>query len=100
MNRPNFCAPLLGAFVLLLSLGSLPSHAAASPDLAAYAEHLLATAYPADQPGAAALVMKDGQVVESGPAARIFETPQHPYTAALMAAAFDLETVDTGAVRT
>ncbi len=46
------------------------------------------------------IVMKDGQVVEAGPADRIFETPQHPYTAALMAAAFNLETVDTGAVRT
>jgi microcin C transport system ATP-binding protein len=46
------------------------------------------------------IVMKDGQVVEAGPARRIFEAPQHPYTAALMAAAFNLETVDTGAVRT
>jgi microcin C transport system ATP-binding protein len=39
-------------------------------------------------------------VVEAGPAKRIFETPQFPYTKALMAAAFNLETVDTGAVRT
>lgn len=63
MNRSSSRALLLGAFVLLLSLGSLPARAAASPGLAAYAEHLLTTAYPADQPGAAALVMKDGQVV-------------------------------------
>ncbi len=37
------------------------------------------------------LVMKDGQVVEHGSAERIFEAPQHPYTRALMAAAFQLE---------
>jgi len=37
------------------------------------------------------VVMKDGHVVEAGPAARIFIAPQSPYTAALMAAAFDLE---------
>ena len=46
------------------------------------------------------IVLKDGKVVEAGPATRIFEAPQHPYTAALMAAAFDLEAVDTGAVKT
>jgi microcin C transport system ATP-binding protein len=46
------------------------------------------------------IVLKDGKIVESGPASRLFEAPQHPYTAALMAAAFDLETVDTGAVKT
>ncbi|HYE48269.1 MAG TPA: ABC transporter ATP-binding protein [Azospirillaceae bacterium] len=36
------------------------------------------------------LVMKDGKVVESGPADRIFEAPEHPYTRALLAAALDL----------
>jgi microcin C transport system ATP-binding protein len=46
------------------------------------------------------IVLKDGKVVEAGPAKRIFEAPQFPYTKALMAAAFNLETVDTGAVRT
>jgi peptide/nickel transport system ATP-binding protein len=30
-------------------------------------------------------VMKDGRVVEHGPAARVFEDPQHPYTEALLA---------------
>jgi microcin C transport system ATP-binding protein len=46
------------------------------------------------------LVLKDGKVVETGPAKRIFEAPQNPYTIALMAAAFNLETIDTEAVRT
>ena len=45
------------------------------------------------------LVMRDGQVMEHGPAARIFEAPEHPYTIALMKAAFDLEAVDSGLVR-
>jgi len=43
------------------------------------------------------LVLKDGKVVEHGPAKQIFESPQAPYTKALMAAAFDIETVDSGA---
>jgi microcin C transport system ATP-binding protein len=37
------------------------------------------------------IVMKDGVVVEQGPAAEIFNQPRHPYTRALMKAAFDLE---------
>jgi microcin C transport system ATP-binding protein len=36
------------------------------------------------------MVMKDGRIVESGPTERIMTTPEHPYTRALMAAAFDL----------
>jgi microcin C transport system ATP-binding protein len=44
------------------------------------------------------VVMKDGRIVEAGPASRIFEGPQQPYTRALMAAAFELETVGHGAV--
>ncbi|MGC2412948.1 MAG: ABC transporter ATP-binding protein [Stellaceae bacterium] len=39
------------------------------------------------------LVMKDGQIVEQGSAERILDAPQHPYTKALMAAAFDLAAV-------
>ena len=35
----------------------------------------------------ALIVMKDGKVVEAGPAARIFAAPQSPYTRQLMAAA-------------
>jgi microcin C transport system ATP-binding protein len=37
------------------------------------------------------IVMKDGRVVEAGPAERIFAAPASPYTRALMAAAFDLD---------
>ena len=37
------------------------------------------------------IIMKAGKVVESGPAARIFASPQHPYTQALFAAAFNIE---------
>ena len=37
------------------------------------------------------LVLKDGLVVEHGPAAEVFAAPKTDYTRALMAAAFDLE---------
>ncbi|MDE1930840.1 MAG: ABC transporter ATP-binding protein [Alphaproteobacteria bacterium] len=43
------------------------------------------------------LVMKDGKAVEQGPARQIFESPRQAYTRALMAAAFELETVDGAA---
>jgi microcin C transport system ATP-binding protein len=36
------------------------------------------------------MVMKDGRIVEAGPTERIMTAPEHPYTRALMAAAFDL----------
>jgi microcin C transport system ATP-binding protein len=39
------------------------------------------------------LVMKDGKIVEAGPTDRVMTQPQHPYTHALMAAAFDLAAV-------
>jgi len=43
------------------------------------------------------LVMKDGKAVEQGPARQIFESPRAAYTRALMAAAFELETVEGAA---
>jgi microcin C transport system ATP-binding protein len=46
------------------------------------------------------MVLKDGRVIEQGPAREIFEHPRTDYTRALMAAAFELEAVETGAVRT
>ena len=39
------------------------------------------------------LVMKDGKIVEAGATERVMTTPEHPYTRALMAAAFDLAAV-------
>jgi len=44
------------------------------------------------------IVMRDGKVVEQGPAAQIFDHPQEAYTKALMAAAFDLAAVGAGGV--
>jgi microcin C transport system ATP-binding protein len=46
------------------------------------------------------IVMRDGQVVEQGAADRIFDRPQHPYTQALMAAAFEIEAVETDLIAT
>jgi microcin C transport system ATP-binding protein len=43
------------------------------------------------------MVMKDGKIVEAGPAPALFERPRNPYTRALMAAAFDLEVVEGAA---
>jgi len=37
---------------------------------------------PADR-----IVVKEGKVVESGPSHDVFESPQHPYTKELLAAA-------------
>jgi microcin C transport system ATP-binding protein len=45
------------------------------------------------------IVLRNGKVVEEGPAKRIFEAPQQAYTRALMAAAFDIEVVEAEAVK-
>ena len=45
------------------------------------------------------LVMRDGKVVEQGPARQIFDAPRTDYTKALMAAAFDLTAAPGPAVR-
>ena len=39
------------------------------------------------------IVMKDGTIIEQGPAKTLFETPRTDYTKALLAAAFELETL-------
>jgi D-alanyl-D-alanine carboxypeptidase len=53
--------------LLAAVLSAVPALAAAPPSdltgLAAYADKTLAAAYPADQPGAAAIVVEDGKVV-------------------------------------
>ncbi|MBI1778495.1 MAG: ABC transporter ATP-binding protein [Proteobacteria bacterium] len=45
------------------------------------------------------MVMRNGKVVEDGEAEQVFMAPQHPYTRALLAAALDLEAVETHAVK-
>jgi microcin C transport system ATP-binding protein len=39
------------------------------------------------------LVMKDGRIIEAGSTEQVISAPQHPYTRALMSAAFDLAAV-------
>jgi microcin C transport system ATP-binding protein len=46
------------------------------------------------------IVMRGGRVMEQGDADRIFDRPQHPYTQALMAAAFEIEAVETDLIAT
>jgi microcin C transport system ATP-binding protein len=41
------------------------------------------------------LVMKDGKIVEAGSTEQVMTAPEHPYTRALMAAAFDLAAVSS-----
>jgi microcin C transport system ATP-binding protein len=44
------------------------------------------------------LVMRDGKIVEQGPAAELFARPRSDYTRALFKAAFEIETAAEGAV--
>ena len=46
------------------------------------------------------IVMKDGKIAEAGSAAEIFDNPKTAYTRALMRAALDIETDESGAVKT
>lgn len=46
------------------------------------------------------IVMKDGKVVEQGPADQVFDQPAHAYTKALMAAAFEHRVSEAAAVAT
>jgi len=46
------------------------------------------------------IVMKDGKVVEQGTADRVFDSPQQPYTRALLTAAFENRVSEAGAVGT
>ena len=46
------------------------------------------------------IVMRNGKIVEQGPAQQIFDAPQEDYTKALLAAAFKLEVAKPEAVRT
>ena len=42
------------------------------------------------------IVMKDGQIVEAGPADEVFDRPRSSYTQSLMAAAFELDAISVG----
>jgi len=44
------------------------------------------------------MVMREGKVVETGPAAKVFKAPESAYTKALLAAAFNLEASPEGVV--
>src|SRR6188768_4110770 len=55
--------PAAFAAALFLSLAASTQAATPPSDLATYADQVLSAAYPADQPGAAALVVQNGKVV-------------------------------------
>ncbi len=69
MNRQLPGRRWLAACLATLALAALPASALAAPDqdggddLAAYADKLLTKAYPSGEPGAAVLVVKDGETV-------------------------------------
>jgi microcin C transport system ATP-binding protein len=45
------------------------------------------------------IVMRNGKIVEQGPARDIFDAPKTGYTKALMAAAFEIRTIKAGAIK-
>ncbi len=45
------------------------------------------------------VVMREGRVVEHGPAEQVIDAPSDPYTRALMAAAFEMKADESGVVR-
>jgi CubicO group peptidase (beta-lactamase class C family) len=61
---PSGSRPVLLLLLTLLPFAA-PARAASlsKAEIAAYADHLLAEAYPADAPGASAIVVLDGEVV-------------------------------------
>jgi D-alanyl-D-alanine carboxypeptidase len=67
MRRTNSGGRALSALLLILTLlpFAAPARAASvsKAELSAYADRLLAAAYPPDQPGATAIVVRDGEVV-------------------------------------
>ena len=46
------------------------------------------------------IVLRNGRMVEQGPAADVFAAPRSDYTKALIAAAFDIEAAPDGVVST
>jgi len=44
------------------------------------------------------IVMRGGKVVEKGPSAKVFDTPETDYTKALIAAAFEIAAAPEGVV--
>ena len=56
-------ALLLAGFSLTTASAQAAASKTSNDDLARYADQLFSQAYPADEPGAAVLVIKDGQVV-------------------------------------
>jgi microcin C transport system ATP-binding protein len=46
------------------------------------------------------IVMRDGKVLEHGPAQEVFQSPSHPYTQALMAAAFEQSEAHSEEIKT
>jgi ABC-type oligopeptide transport system ATPase subunit len=61
-----------------------------------YITHDLATAYYVSD---RIIIMRRGEVVESGPARAVLDNPQHPYSQLLKSSVLSPEVPSTGAVR-